>query len=356
MPTINNKLIMRKLNLIQIIAATTAAALCGCISGQENLAEPWEASINERQPPAKVMQAIGVKPGLIIGEIGAGRGRYTVFLAKETGPSGKVYANDIDEVSLAYLRGRCRRLGITNIETIVGLMDDPLLPEKSLDMAIMVLVYHMLESPDKLLENIKKSLKPGATLVIIDPVDKEIDREFGIDRSKPDARIPTIRERIDKSARSSGYEVVRVDTILPRDYIFILRPIMPVVRKSAEEVLRSKILNEGIEASLTEFRKIRSDTANYELSEMVFRILGYEFIGSRSYNEAIAVLGMGIELFPLSSKLYGEIGEAYLMLGDKEKAKSSYQRASEIDPENFEAKYLLKEFDVVFDEIHPKQE
>ncbi len=73
------------------------------LSGQISLEEPWEVQINERQPPAKVMQAIGVKPGMIIGEIGAGRGRYTVFLANETGSSGKVYANDIDEVSLAYL-------------------------------------------------------------------------------------------------------------------------------------------------------------------------------------------------------------------------------------------------------------
>jgi len=326
------------------------------LSGQTAIEEPWEVQINERQPPAKVMQAIGVKPGMIIGEIGAGRGRYTVFLAKETGSSGRVYANDIDEVSLAYLRGRCRRLGITNVETITGIIDDPLLPEKSLDMAIMVLVYHMLENPDILLENIKKSLKPGGTLVILDPSDKEIDREFGIDRSKPDVKVPTIRERIDKSARAAGYEVIRVETFLPSDLIFILEPLSPTARKSAEEILRSKFLNNGIESSIEEFKRIKSDTANYELSDMVFRILGYEFIGSKSYAEAITVLGMGIELYPLSSKLYGEIGEAYLMQGDKEKARSSYQRASEIDPDNFEAKYLLKDFDALFDEIHPKKE
>ena len=326
------------------------------ISGQNSLEEPWEVPINERQPPAKVMQVMGVKPGMIIGEVGAGRGRYTVFLAKETGSSGKVYANDIDELSLAYLRGRCRRLGINNIETITGIMDDPLLPEKSLDMAIMVLVYHMVENPDKLLENIKKSLKPGGTLVILDPVDKEIDREFGIDRSKPDVKVPTIRERIDKSAKAADYEVIRVETFLPSDLIFILKPLLPAARKSAEEILRSKFLNNGIEASTEEFKRIKSDTASYVLSDMVFRILGYEFIGSKSYPEAIAVLGMGIELYPLSSKLYGEIGEAYLMQGDKEKARSSYQRASEIDPENFEAKYLLKEFDGLYNEIHPKKE
>ena len=322
------------------------------VSAQDDLEEPWEIEMNKLQPPAKVMQAIGVKPGMTIGEIGAGRGRYTVFLAKETGPGGKVYANDIDELGLAYIRGRCRRLGIINIETIKGKMDDPMLPENSLDMAIMVLVYHMIEKPDRLLENLKKCIKPGGTLVILDPVDREIDREFGIDRSKPDVKIPTIRERIAKSAKEAGYEVFRVETFLPRDYIFILKPLKPGSGLSAEDILRREILNNGIEAAKTVFTKIKSDTSVYELSENVFRILGYELIGSKSYPESIAVLEMGIELFPSSSKLYGEIGEAYLMLGDREKARNSYKRASEIDPENFETAYLLKDFDALFNEIH----
>ena len=321
--------------------------------GQHDIEEPWEIQMNAMQPPKEVMQAIGVKPGMTIGEIGAGRGRYTVFLAKETGMCGKVFANDIDEASLAYLRGRCRRLGINNIETITGEMDDPLFPEKSLDMAIMILVYHMLDNPDQLLSNIKHSLKPDANLVILDPIDREIDREFGIDRSKPDVRVPTIRERIDKSAIAAGYEIVSVDTFLPRDLIFILRPSKPASKKSAEEILRSSIFTHGIEASQAEFAKIKTDTAGYEISEKVFRLLGYEFIGSKSYPEAIAILAMGIELYPGSALLYGEIGEAYLMYGDREKARGSYRRAAEIDPVNYDPSYLINGFDALFDQIHP---
>ena len=105
-------------NISKFLFMTGFQLICIGLSGQTSLEEPWEIPINKRQPPGKVMQAIGVKPGMIIGEIGAGRGRYTVFLAKEAGSSGKVYANDIDELSLAYIRGRSRRLGITNIETI----------------------------------------------------------------------------------------------------------------------------------------------------------------------------------------------------------------------------------------------
>jgi len=123
------------------------------LTAQYDLTEGWEMQYLERQPPDKIMDLLGIKPGMTIGEIGAGRGRMTVYFAREVGPSGRIYANDIDELSLSYLRGRCRRLGFTNVEIITGKMDDPLLPEKSLDMAIMVLVYHMIDKPDKLLEN-----------------------------------------------------------------------------------------------------------------------------------------------------------------------------------------------------------
>jgi ubiquinone/menaquinone biosynthesis C-methylase UbiE len=163
------------------------------LKAQYDLTEEYERIYLQRQPPDKIMALLGIKPGMTIGEVGAGRGRMTVYFAREVGPSGKVYANDIDELSLAYLRGRCRRHGFSNVEIIKGLNDDPLLPEKKLDMAVMVLVYPMLEKPDKLLENIKKSLKPGAVMVILDPPDAEIDREFGIDRSKPDVKTLTIR-------------------------------------------------------------------------------------------------------------------------------------------------------------------
>lgn len=191
---------------------------------QTDLSEGWEISAMERQPPSKVLPAMGIKQGMVIGEIGAGRGRYTVYFAREVGSTGKIYANDIDEKALAYLKSRCTRLGYTNVETITGKMDDPLFPDNSLDMAVMVWVYHMVEKPDGLLKNLLPSLKPGATLAILDPVDKEIDEEFDIDRSKPDVKIPTIKERIEKSAKEAGYELIRVESFLPKDYIFILRP------------------------------------------------------------------------------------------------------------------------------------
>jgi len=186
--------------------------------------EEWEKKINEeRQPPEQVMDAIGLKPGMVIGEIGAGRGRYTVHLARRVGPAGKVYANDIDESALAFLRDRCRRNDIENIEIIMGEELDPRLPEKALDMVIMVWVYHMLDEPVPLMKNMKASLKPGATVVIIDPPDDEIDAEIKEMKGKLDPNRPTIKERIVKRMGEAGFELVREETFLPKDTIYILQ-------------------------------------------------------------------------------------------------------------------------------------
>lgn len=323
------------------------------VYAQYDLTEEWEKHYLQRQPPDKVMALLGIKPGMTIGEIGAGRGRMTVYFAREVGPSGKVFANDMDDLSLSYLRGRCRRVGFTNVEIIKGVMDDPLLPEKSMDMAVMVLVYHMIEKPDNLLENIKKSLKPGAPLIIIDPVDALIDSEFGIDRSKPDVKTPTIRERIANSAKNAGYQVVKVDTTLPSDIIFTLIPSPVKVKTSAGEMLVSLTLKNSIKSARKEFDRVKKDTLNYDLSEIEFRKAGYEFIGSRSYPEAIAILEMGIELYPESSMLFAELGEAYLMQGNKEKSLESWKRAAALDPDNPDGRYLIENFEAVYKQIHP---
>jgi len=187
--------------------------------------ERWEKRINsQRHPPEKVRKTIGVKSGMVIGEIGAGRGRYTVLLADWVGTEGKVFANDIDKNALVFLNERCRRNNISNIETVMGRVDDPRLPEGKLDMAFMIWVYHMLDQPIPLLKNLKSSLKPGASLVIIDPLDPEIDREMEqMTGKKTDPNRPTIRERIENGSKAAGFELIKVDSSLPKDTIYFLR-------------------------------------------------------------------------------------------------------------------------------------
>ncbi len=218
-----------KTGRIVFLAVLTILAYTNCFSQtdydrQSKRVEAWENRINEeRQPPEKVMDAVGIKPGMVIGELGAGKGRYTVHLARRVGNRGKIYANDIDERALTYLRERCKRNKITNIETILGKMEDPLFPEKKMDMIVMVWVYHMLDNPVPLMKNLKNGLKDGGTVVILDPPDDEIVEELKSMGKKIEPDRLTIKERIKKECAEAGFELVRIDSFLPKDDIYILK-------------------------------------------------------------------------------------------------------------------------------------
>jgi ubiquinone/menaquinone biosynthesis C-methylase UbiE len=189
---------------------------CFPLLGQDkdSLTLPREVRLNERQPPDLVLKSIGIKPGMIIGEVGAGRGRYTVQIASRIGPSGKIYANDIVEDYLKYIEKRCANHGLKNVETVLGGLTDPKLPPAALDMVIMVNVVHCLAEPVALLRNIKKSLKPDGVIVIVE----------GSLEKYPDAAGEWFpRSKYLKIYKDAGYQVIREETFLPQDNIYILK-------------------------------------------------------------------------------------------------------------------------------------
>lgn len=181
---------------------------------EERDPDVWEARHNRLQPPDKVMDAIGVEPGWIIAEVGAGRGRYVVHMAERIGEKGRIYANDIDSEALEYLEHRCDRDGIENVVTILGEVTDPRLPEGILDMVYMINTYHHLDEPVELMRNIVPSLKPGGLLVIIehDPVKAP---DWGEDTTTQEALLEQTAE--------AGFELVRIETFLENDNINIFR-------------------------------------------------------------------------------------------------------------------------------------
>ncbi len=188
--------------------------------------EPWESRVNERQPPDIVMDAVGVKSGMVIGEVGAGRGRYTVHLSDRVGEAGKIFANDIDAEALEFLQERFKRVGITNVETVLGDVEDPRFPEKSLDMIFMVWVYHMVESPVPLLKSFGSSLKPGASVVMVEPPPEEIQREVDEMSANGNERVlPTVLtpERMGDFATQAGFKLIKtMDDLLEMDIIYVL--------------------------------------------------------------------------------------------------------------------------------------
>ncbi len=195
-------------------------------AGQSGLEEPPERIANRDQPPARVMALAGVEPGMVVGEVGAGRGRVTVHLAARVGATGRVYANDIDAEALGYLADRCRKNGLANVETVLGLEDDPRFPRTGLDLILMVWTYHMTSKPAGLLASLGRYAKPGAPIVMVEPapdrVEAEIARELARTGRTPAGIHVVSRESLEKDAATAGLELVRM-TPLGTDNVFVLK-------------------------------------------------------------------------------------------------------------------------------------
>ena len=166
------------------------------------------------QPPEQIMDSIGVKPGMIIGEAEAGQGYFTFYLAKRVGEKGKVYANDILKSSLDEIQSRSKRENITNIITVLGETEDPLFPQKSLDMIIMVYVLHEMEKPVEFMGNLQKYIKPETQLVII-------ERKTNTNSSHYPPFMT--KKQISDMMEKTNYRLERIETFLPNDNIYIYK-------------------------------------------------------------------------------------------------------------------------------------
>src|SRR5262249_2969832 len=135
------------------------------IGGADWLVRPEREA--EEQPDT-ALDAIGIAKGSMGADIGAGAGYITWRLAERAGPSGKARSNAI-EPRMPDLLGKNRgQAQITNVETVLGAIDDPKLPSGKLDLAILVDVYHEFSEPQKMLQRIRQSLAPSGRLVLLE--------------------------------------------------------------------------------------------------------------------------------------------------------------------------------------------
>jgi ubiquinone/menaquinone biosynthesis C-methylase UbiE len=117
-----------------------------------------------RQKPEELIAAMKIKAGMTVADIGTGTGYMLPFLSRATGPQGKVFGEDIQTDFL----DRAKQKKLDNVQLILGTETDPKLSANSVDVALVLDVYHHFDYPDKMLAAIKSGLKPGAHLVIVD--------------------------------------------------------------------------------------------------------------------------------------------------------------------------------------------
>jgi precorrin-6B methylase 2 len=122
---------------------------------------------NEENPP-KVVEALELKGGEVVADLGAGTGYYTFRIAPKVGEKGKVLAVEIQDEMIAELKKRIETQKVTNVEIVKCTEKDPKLPEAGVDLLLMVDVYHEIAFPYEVMMAVRKALKPGGRVVFVE--------------------------------------------------------------------------------------------------------------------------------------------------------------------------------------------
>jgi predicted methyltransferase len=208
-----------------VLACVSAAALSAAASAQQQehlrlfrpedlgLLEPPDRDVWQR--PEEIMDALQIAEGSVVADLGAGSGWFTIRLARRVLPTGKVYAEDIQQPMVSAMNLRIKREGLEKIvTTVLGTASDPRLPPNALDAVLIVDAYHEMEDPVVLLRNVGASLKPGGRLGIVN---------FTTEGFGPG---PPMEERVDperviRDAEAAGLRLNSRPEILPYQYLLV---------------------------------------------------------------------------------------------------------------------------------------
>lgn len=200
-----------------------------CLLGQQEKEHQHEQQQTDRhrnrwhwQMPIRVMDEIGVKTGMTVVDVGAGDGYFTFHLAERVGNGGKVLACDIDNRALQVIRDKCTEKGIQNITVILGKEDDPLIPQKSVDIILMVNVIHLIKNPADYLKKLGQNLKPNGYLAIVQWDAEKMDSESK-DWDADDRAKYTLRANL-RHIYDGDFEVIQIKNFLPMQLIYICQP------------------------------------------------------------------------------------------------------------------------------------
>jgi ubiquinone/menaquinone biosynthesis C-methylase UbiE len=166
------------------------------------------------QKPAEVVKALDVKPGETIADIGAGSGYFAVRLAEAVGPKGRVDAVDVEANMILFLNQRIRDAALWQIRTILAPPDDPLLGDGSVDRFFICDTWHHIEAKERYLSLMKRMLKPGGQVVMIDFQKKELP-------VGPPVSMKIAREDLVTQLEAAGFRMAREETFLPYQYFLI---------------------------------------------------------------------------------------------------------------------------------------
>jgi len=169
---------------------------------------------DQEEAPDVALDVLKIPKGASVADIGAGSGYITERLAARVGPTGRVFANDVQPQMLDMLSRRLAAKRIANVTLVQGSVDDPKLLPASVDLELMVDVYHELSQPQLMLQHLREALKPGGRLVLL-----EYRKEDPAIPIKPEHKMSVAEAKLEIEAE--GFTLSKVDEALPRQHILI---------------------------------------------------------------------------------------------------------------------------------------
>ena len=210
--------------LVLLFAAMLAAQVPGThpVSGRRYApvmgyqGVPWleRPERAEEEDPDLAISILKIPKGAIVADIGAGSGYMTIRMAQRVGPTGRVYANDLQPQMLDILGRRLAEERISNVTLVQGTVDDPKLPPASLDLEILVDVYHEFSRPQAMLQRLREALKPDGRLVLL-----EYRKEDPSIPIRPEHKMSVAEAKLE--VEHEGFTLSKVDQALPRQHILI---------------------------------------------------------------------------------------------------------------------------------------
>lgn len=172
------------------------------------------------QKPAQVVEALGLKPGMAVADLGSGSGYFTRRFVEAVTDTGKVYAVDVEPEMLAYVQESIVHMHIPyTAEFILARPDSPKLPFESVDLIFVCNVYHHLENRPTYFADTRSALKPGGRIAIVDFYHDERSGDVGFSKDHLVPRETTIEEMA-----KAGYRLINEHTFLPKQYFLEFAP------------------------------------------------------------------------------------------------------------------------------------
>jgi ubiquinone/menaquinone biosynthesis C-methylase UbiE len=172
------------------------------------------AERQQEEDPQFALRLMKVAEGSTVADIGAGSGYYAVRLARLVGPKGRVYATDLQQGMLDLMQRRIQRDKLTNVELVLGTEDDPRLPPASVDLALMVDVYHEFSQPQAMLRRIRAALKPSGRLILL-----EYRGEDAWIPIRPEHKMTVAQAKLEVEAE--GFQLTSVNSRLPWQHLLV---------------------------------------------------------------------------------------------------------------------------------------